>query len=56
MVIMEKSEYIKKPENFIKQWSYKEARYNDTNKFQARVKRLIKENMELEYFKKRLTE
>lgn len=53
IVIMDKNEYIRKTEEFIKLGPYKEINYNYTNKFQAKIKRVIKENSELNNYEKK---
>lgn len=51
-VIMEKTEYINKAEEFIKQGPYEEIKYNYTNRYQAKIKKLIKESTMLRNFNK----
>lgn len=43
MIIIEKKEYINKTGDFIKVGLYKEIKYDYTSKFQAKVKRLLKD-------------
>lgn len=42
MVLLKNNDYITKAEKFISEGPYEEIKYDYTNKFQARVKRLIK--------------
>ena len=57
MVLLKKNDYITKAEKFISEGPYEEIKYDYTNKFQARVKRLIKEISFInEYRKKCLIE
>ena len=43
MVLLKNNDYITKDEKFISEGPYEEIKYGYTNKFQARVKRLVKE-------------
>ena len=57
MVILKNNEYISKTEKFIKEGPYKEVTSDHTSKFQARIKKLMKErNFINEYKKKSLIE
>lgn len=44
VVVIEKEEYVKKGIEFISNENYEEIKYDYTNKFQSRVKRILKES------------
>jgi hypothetical protein len=57
MIIMGKTEYISKTEEFIEQGPYETVKYDYTNRYQAKIKKLMKENiMFSDYEKKQIME
>lgn len=42
-VLLKREDYINKAENFIKEGPYKEIKYDYTSKYQARIKKVMKE-------------
>lgn len=53
IVVMKKEEYIRKTEEFISNGPYEVIRYDYTNKYQAQVKKIMKEKSIFEEFKKK---